>query len=331
MKLLKICIYILLFCIQGVQGQDMHFTQFYSSPLYLNPAFAGAGACSRLSTTYRNQWPGISKTYQSYLFSIDHYMVQYNVGVGLLFANDVSGSGNLKTTTISPQLAYELRFSRRQVIRFGMQPGLGFRSIDYNNLVFGDQIVRGGNVPTIENPKPSTVYFDIGAGILCYTKVYWAGISFYHLNTPEQSMLYEGISRLPMKYSFHGGYKYTLNEDEPEESNRKYITGALNYRGQQQFDQLDIGAYYSQNIFNVGLWYRGLPGIKSYKAGYSNNDAIAIILGIKADKLNIGYSYDYTISKLTNVSYGAHEISLSYQLCRLKPRKKAILISCPKF
>jgi type IX secretion system PorP/SprF family membrane protein len=332
MKYLKIVLLLLLVYAPDGKAQDMHFTQFYSSPLYLNPAFAGAGACSRLSTTYRNQWPGITKTYQSYLFSIDHYMTQYNLGVGLLFASDVAGSGNLKTTTINPQLAYELAITHKHVLRFGMQPGLGMRSINFDNLVFGDQIARGGNVATIENAKVGTVYFDIGAGMLFYTKSYWAGVTLNHMNTPEQSMLYDGISKLPMKFSLHGGYKYLLNEDEPEEANKKSITGALNYRNQQDFDQLDIGAYYAQNIFNLGFWYRGIPGFKAYKPGYSNNDAVAVIVGVKADKLNIGYSYDFTISKLANTaSFGSHEISLSYQLCRLKVKKKRLVVSCPKF
>lgn len=287
--------------------------------------------CSRLSTTYRNQWPGISKTYQSYLFSADHYLVQYNLGVGLLFASDVSGSGNLKTTLINPLIAYELTVTRRLAVRFGVQPGFGTRSINYNNLLFGDQIVRGGGVPTVEVPKASTSYFDIGTGVLAYTKKYWVGASFYHLNRPEQSLTDEGTNKLPVKYSGHGGYKFILNEKEPEEYNKKYVTAALNYRGQQNFDQLDIGCYYTQYVFNLGLWYRGIPGLKALKKGYSNNDAIAIIVGIKANRFNIGYSYDYTMSKLTNISHGAHEISMSYELCKLKAKKKRIVISCPKF
>ncbi|HEX8517222.1 MAG TPA: type IX secretion system membrane protein PorP/SprF, partial [Bacteroidia bacterium] len=129
-----------------------------------------------------------------------------------------------------------------------------------------------------------------------------------------------------------GGYRHALNPDEKEEVKQKSVSAAFNYRGQADFDQLDIGAYYTQYIFNIGLWYRGIPGLKAYKPGYNNNDAVAIIIGIKNQRMNIGYSYDATISKLTHRSGGAHEIAVSYQLCKLnKKKKKRLLVPCPKF
>lgn len=315
-------------------GQDMHFTQFYSSSLYLNPAFTGADVCSRFSLTYRNQWPGVKTAYRTYLASFDHYIAPYNIGVGLLIGNDVAGTGQLRTTVINPMLAYEAALTKKLVLRLGVQPGLGIRSINFNNLVFGDQLARGGSsVASIETPTQSKAFFDIGAGMLAYTKKYWVGLSFYHLNKPNESLLGEtGESNVPVKYSVHGGYKYTLNPDEKEPMKQRSISPAMNYRGQLEFDQLDIGFYYSQNVFNAGLWYRGIPGLKAYKPGYSNNDAIAIIIGVKTDRMNIGYSYDVTISKLTNRSQGAHEITASYQLCKLnKKKKKRLLVPCPKF
>jgi type IX secretion system PorP/SprF family membrane protein len=313
-------------------GQDMHFTQFYSSSLYLNPAFAGAEVCGRISSTYRNQWPGVARAYRSYLVSGDHYIPKYNLGAGVLFSTDAAGSGDLKTTTISPLVAYETKMTRSMVIRFGVQPGIGIHSISFDKLLFGDQIARGGGVATVENQTQSKTYFDIGAGMLAYSKDFWLGTSFYHLNRPNESLMPGQDSFLPLKYSVHGGYSYFLNEDEKEEFKRKSIVAAFNYRGQKQFDQLDIGAYYMQYVFNLGIWYRGLPFVKAYQPGYSNNDAIALILGFKTERLNIGYSYDFTISKLVGATAGAHEVTLSYQLCKLtKKKKKRLIVPCPKF
>lgn len=332
-RLLKILFILFIFSIPVVKGQDMHFTQFYSSPLYLNPAYTGADVCSRISATYRNQWPGISKTYKSYLFSVDHYIQRYNLGVGLLFGNDVAGSGNLRTTIINPLLAYEATLTKKLMMRVGVQPGFGLRSINFNNLIFGDQIARGGAATSVEAPTESKAYFDIGAGALVYTRKYWLGVSFYHLNKPNETLRGDAEeSLLPLKYSAHGGYKYAINPDEKEEFQRRSVSAAFNYRGQAEFDQFDIGFYYSQYVFNIGLWYRGIPGFKAYKKGYSNNDAVSFIVGVRTDRLNIGYSYDFTISKLTNMSHGAHEIALSYQLCKLKKqKKKRLLVPCPKF
>lgn len=316
----------------SIKAQDMHFTQFFSSPLYLNPAFAGANVCSRVSTAYRNQWPGVTKTYRSYLLSADHYLQSYNLGVGLLFGNDVAGTGNLSTTIINPMVAYELKVNRKVSMRFGVQPGVGMKTINFNALLFGDQIARGGNVASLETPTQSRTYFDIGAGALIYSKRYWLGASAYHLTRPDVALMSNGDGILPIKYSLHGGAKYSFNPKERNLYAQRSISPAFNYRGQREFDQLDIGLYFTQYIFNIGAWYRGIPVLKAYKPGYSNNDAIALIIGLKTDRFNIGYSFDYTISKLTGITHGAHEITLAYQLCKFKKRKKTRMqIPCPKF
>ena len=315
-----------------VRSQDMHFTQFYSSPLYLNPAFTGSGVCSRFSTTYRNQWPGISKTYKSYLLSMDHYVQEYNLGIGLLLGNDAAGSGDLKTTIINPMFAYEVKVNRNFSMRFGVQPGFGLKSINFNALLFGDQIARGGNVATLETPTQSKTYFDIGAGALFYSRKYWIGSSVYHLTRPDVALLGNGDGILPIKYSVHGGAKYVFNPKERNPYEQKSISPAFNYRGQKEFDQFDIGFYFTQYIVNIGIWYRGIPILKAYKTGYSNNDAVAIIVGLKTDRFNIGYSYDITISKLNNLAHGAHEVTLAYQLCKFRKKKKSrVIVPCPKF
>ena len=150
----------------------MHFTQFYSSPLFLNPAFAGADVCSRVSLTYRNQWPGIYTTYKSYLLSIDHFIQSKNIGVGLLFANDIAGSGGLRTTLVNPMIAYQAKINKQLVMRLALQPGIGMRSINFNNLLFGDAIAHG---TTVEQPTQTKTFFDLGAGALFYTAKYWGG------------------------------------------------------------------------------------------------------------------------------------------------------------
>ena len=101
-------------------AQDMHFTQFYATSQYLNPAFTGGNGCSRFSATYRDQWPGISKTYKSFLCSADHNIQEKDVSLGILFGSDIAGTGELKTTIINPTVAYEVRMSKKLAIRFGI-------------------------------------------------------------------------------------------------------------------------------------------------------------------------------------------------------------------
>ncbi len=335
-KIKHIIILLLLITSFISKAQDMHFTQFYATSMYLNPALTGANVCSRVSMAYRNQWPGVSKTYSSYLFSYDHYLPQNNLGVGLMIANDVAGTGNLKTTMIYPTLAYELTLNRSYSLRFGMQPGVIIKSINGNGLVFGDQIARGGvkgasSVATVEAPFISKSMFDIGAGTVFYSSDAWIGVAFKHLTRPNESLM-DLESRMPLYYNIHGGYKHIFSGDGKPSNSTQKITAAFNYRGQQDFDQFDVGFYFTQSVINMGMWYRGLPGVKAYKPGYANNDALSFILGVETARFNIGYSYDITISKLAGVTNGAHEITTSFQLCAVKAKKKKIrLISCPKF
>lgn len=321
---------------QNLLAQDMHFTQFYNSPLYLNPAFTGANVCSRLSVTYRNQWPGIKTAYRTYMVTGDHYLQKQHVGIGIICGVDQAGSGDLKTTVITPSIAYETRINRAIGLRFGMQPGAVIKSINFNKLIFGDQIGRGGNanpssVTTLESPAQNITFFDLAAGALIYSQKAWGGISVWHLTQPNESMFSTTEVKLPIKYSLHGGHKFILDDDK-DEVQRKSLTVVGHYRGQKEFDQLDVGVYYTQYVINLGLWYRGIPVLKAYKPGYSNNDAIALIIGVSEDRFNFGYSYDITISKLIGLTRGAHELTLSYQFCNPKKKKvNRVLISCPKF
>lgn len=319
-----------------VFGQDMQFTQFYASPLYLNPAFTGANVCSRATLVYRNQWPSIKTAYKSYLLSIDHYISKQHLGVGLQVAVDEAGTGALRTTIINPSFAYEVKLNKTNYIRLGVQPGATIKTINFDKLLFGDQIARGGNtgassVTTVENPTQTKGFFDIGAGALFYSSNFWIGTSFFHLNKPNESLFISDGSKLPIKYSVHGGYKYILNEDEKDPNLKKSVSTVMHYKGQGEFDQFDIGVYYTQYGVNLGLWYRGIPGLKAYKPGYSNNDAVAAIIGFQQDRLSIGYSYDITISQLQRLTKGSHEVTFSFQMCKQKTKTKRVLVSCPKF
>ena len=315
-------------------GQDMQFTQFNAAPLYLNPAFAGATIEHRLAANYRNQWAGIPGNFVNSTFAYDYNLSEFNSGLGLLFAKEKAGTGALGSTEIG--LLYSYHFKIDKKIR--IQPGIKFnyitRSIDFSKLVFNDQLARGPNAATSDDIQIDNVsYLDITAGFLVYSAKYWAGFSFHHINEPNQS-LNSDESPLFMKFSAHGGYKFDLSERGRKSLNTSYFNLALHYKSQQNFDQLDIGLYYTREPFTYGIWYRGIPGIKSYE-GKMNNDALAIILGYKLIdyNLNIGYSYDLTVSRLAANSAGSHEVSIIYEVAskKKKRRSKRFFVPCAKY
>ncbi|HPI87156.1 MAG TPA: type IX secretion system membrane protein PorP/SprF, partial [Bacteroidales bacterium] len=88
------------------QAQDPEFSQFYGNPLYLNPALAGAEICPRAVLNYRNQWPGLAKSFVTYNASYDQYFKKLHGGVGVLFNMDNAGNGILKTTQASLMYAF---------------------------------------------------------------------------------------------------------------------------------------------------------------------------------------------------------------------------------
>lgn len=331
----------LFFCVamlcEKASSQHYQFSQFYAAQTYLNPAFTGAGVCSRMSINYRNQWSGIPGAFTSYQVSYDHYLKGLNSGVGLQFFSDKAGLGSLKTTQFSALYAYQLQINKTFGMRAGFAAGGVQRSIDYGALTFGDQISRGGASTSIEDlSNIRTVYFDGSFGMLFYTAQSWGGFSFNHFNRPNQSLLAES-SKLPGDFKFHGGHKFFLEGDDAESTKRgaekNTVTVAFNYKKQQKFNQIDVGLYYSKSYFVIGAWYRGIPLWRPIPY-YRNNDALIFLIGLSSEKINVGYSYDITLSKLTNISSGgSHEVSIAYQFCNPKKKKKkrAILISCPKF
>ncbi len=314
--------------------QDMQFTQFNAAPLYLNPAFAGATIEHRVATSYRNQWTAIPGHYLNYVFSYDYNLTEFHSGLGLLLAREQAGTGKLGNTEIGLVYSYHFRIDKKIYIQPGIKFNYVSRGIDFSKLVFNDQLYRGGAGPTTDDIDITNVsYMDITSGVLMYSDKYWFGVAFNHINQPNQSLTNDE-SPLYLKFSAHGGYKFVLQEGGKKSLNASDFNIAFQYKAQQKYDQLDLGMYYNREPFVFGIWYRGLPLIKSYE-GVLNNDALAVILGYKVVdyNLSIGYSYDITISRLAANSAGSHEISLIYEVANKKKKRKAkrFFVPCAKF
>ncbi|MFH2141166.1 MAG: PorP/SprF family type IX secretion system membrane protein [Bacteroidota bacterium] len=329
-------IYILSFflCTVTLYSQDLQLTQFYASPLYLNPAFTGANADSRISTNYRNQWASLPGTYSSFLLSYDYYLHQYRSGVGVILTSDKSGTQGLGNNMLAISYAYDFKFNRIWSLTAGLRMGYAYRTLDFSKLLFGDQIARNAS-SSLQTTFPEKVNFlDISTGVLVFSSMEWIGISFNHINGPDESFLGKEVP-LPIKGSVHGGKNFLLESggSGPKED-KPIITTAFQYRFQKKYDQFDLGVYFKKPMYFAGIWYRGLPGFKAYKKGYPNHDSFSFLMGVVYKKsLTMGYSFDFTISNLTMTTGGSHEISLSYIFINPNKTKKqrSKIISCPKF
>lgn len=312
------------------KAQDPQFTQFYAAPVYLNPAFTGLTYEHRFVANYRNQWPGISKTYQTYMAGYDYNLSEINSGLGFNVMQDRAGSAGLTHTQFGVNYAYHFKVTKFSEIRMGANLSYNMKRLDFSKLKFNDQISSGSSSSIDANRYEQLNYMDFAAGALLNSTEYWLGLSAKHLTQPNSSLTGEQVP-LPVTISLHGGYRFIL--EQKSKDLKRYISPAFNYRHQLKNDQLDIGVYYYHLPLNVGLWYRGLP-LKKYAATYASRESVAILIGFDLSEYNlrVGYSYDLTVSKLgINNTMGAHEISLIYEIAKKKKKNKRILVSCPKF
>ena len=140
----KVKVHLLLLCliissIDKVQAQDPEFTQFYSNPIYLNPAFAGSRLCPRFVMNYRNEWPNISGNFVTTAASYDQKVEGLNGGLGLIVLSD-NAAKTLQTSRVSLIYSYHQKVTRKFSINFGIEGSYYQKSVDWDRLTFGDMI-----------------------------------------------------------------------------------------------------------------------------------------------------------------------------------------------
>jgi type IX secretion system PorP/SprF family membrane protein len=302
-------------------AQDPTFTQFYSNPVYLNPALAGSSGCPRVALNYRNEWPQLTGNYVTYAAAYDSYFKNISGGVGLIALHDVQGQGTIQTSMIGASYSNYLKVNRKFRLMFGAQAAYYQKYLDWSKLTFGDMIDprRGFIYQTGDVPRGNgrRGFFDVSAGIVGFSKNFYFGAAFHHLNRPDESMIL-GQSKLPIKVTGHIGANIKLGQ-RGRYSSTTFLSPNIIYQNQNGFQQLNIGAYLKYESFTIGAWYR-------------NKDAFILTVGINTDNYRIGYSYDLTVSPLGNgVSGGSHEVSLGINLKCKKPARDFRRISCPSF
>ncbi len=324
----KIYILLLLLSILFIKAgfaQDSQFSQFYASPIYLAPSFAGSTDGDRIALNYRNQWPSISKSFQTYSLSYDHYFPHLKSGVGLILFREQAGASVLATTNIG--LAYSYKFKFRSGWR--VSPGLSFfytqRNIDFTALEFYDEL-DSGTETTEQDILGKKADVDASFSVLTYNKNLWLGFTWDRILKPNRSLTGEEMED-PWKFSIYGGTKFKIF-DKYNWASGQSLSPSFLFKMQDKYSQLDIGLYWYQMPLVIGIWYRGIPVFKEL----AGNDALAFLLGFKVDQFSIGYSYDLTISKLVGFTGGAHEISINYQFNQgVTKRERRRIIPCPSF
>ena len=307
---LTVSILILLGSIGSGSAQDAVFSQFYAAPLLLNPAFAGTSRAPSIAINHRSQNVGFASSipYQTYAVSYGQYLEPLRSGIGVSVFADEAGDGAISTYAATAYYSYQVKIDRNQSIRVGMSAGVQQRQLDWSRLIFFDQIdAETGPTGDPSNEgipaNTSRTFADFGAGLLYASKVAYAGVTLDHLTTPDDRIALVGpggfYAGYPMRLSVHAGTQINLSPNTA--SGGKFITPNVLYTRQGPFEQVNAGAYVGFDKLFGGAWFRHTFG---------NPDAAIAVIGVEWDMYKFGYSYDFTVSGLSAVSTGTHEVSL---------------------
>ncbi len=309
-------------------SQDVHFSQFYTSPLFSNPAAAGSfNGDYRVISNYKSQWTSISDPYRTMFASFDMSIkpikkkktqeVNGFLSAGLTFMKDKAGQSDLGITSVNLPISYTTRMTDKLIFSGGVQVGWNQRSINVSALQWDNQYdgeKYNAALPSREaGIGQGFSYFDFASGILFNYQVnkemrFNSGISATHLLRPAR-YFNGGPDRLYRKFVWHSGgqvhikntnfyilpYLYTVMQGRSYEINGggyfKYLKGMdSRYTEANTSSSLSFGFFYRyMDAVIPSIWYE-------YKR-----------------MLALGVSYDITVSKLTAATWnGGAEVSLIF-------------------
>lgn len=312
-----------------LNAQDLIFSQYYSAPIHINSAFTGIVSYPNFNANYRLQWPGFSRTYETYAVSYDQFFKKKNIGLGAIALVDDQGEGTLQSTRLKGLISYNLQFNKDWQLKFGTGIGYVQNRLDWDKLIFFDQLdVQFGAVDRFGNPnissevRPNSLnngYFDIDFGFLLYNPRYYIGFSMFHINGPYNGFLANRGDataspelELPVTFSFQAGYQVVLERDN-KGNPETFISPSILFANQSGFNQVNVGAYLQKNVIFGGLWLRHT---------LENIDALIVSAGVFTGNLKIGYSFDLTTSQLNfSNSRGSHEIAITMGLKQLEKKE----------
>lgn len=326
----------LLLVIRSANAQDPSFSQFFSSPLNINPALtANINADWRFISNLRDQWIGPASPYVTGTVSFDTKLMQKKIpnvsegnylGLGTMLMFDHAMSGIVKSTYASLNLSYNIKITETDYyterIGIGFGAIYGHRRVDFSRVDFEEQFTGFGfntNLPTgeaaLSNMKP---YVSVSAGIT-YSATseksnFDMGVAAFHLNQPRQTFLKNEKQDLAMRKVAHANFETFINEQLVLNTNGIY-------QFQSKASYFSVGAalgYFlgdqSQTLATAGVWYWSANAIVPY-------------VGLSYKDLQFGISHDITTSKLNQAARKPKTWELS--LIIRGARRPSGVIPCP--
>lgn len=329
-------------------AQDIHFSQFYMSPLNLNPAMTGVMNCNiRLAANYRNQWASVLRdnAYRTYSVSYDQRIPvgRYDYfGVGGTFWGDRAGSADFATLTgkLSASYSKQMGGDRTQAnyLVAGAEAGIAQRSIGFLNLRWGQQHDGEGGfdpgAPSGEEgfDRDNFIFADLAAGLLWFMVFdentnFYIGGAFHHLNQSNQSFSSEGEDLIFSRYTVHAGGEMLISDKVG------LVPGVIlmsqgpsfQFNGGTSVKFLLNQSQGETSSFQIGGWVRLASNLDETIL----TDAAILSSRFDFNNFSIGFSYDINLSPLraASNSQGSFEFAMMYKICGKQNRG----VYCPNF
>lgn len=325
MKSVRAISLLLLLMPLAIVAQDIHFSQFYMNPIYLNPALTGDfNGEWRFTGNQRTQWKSVSRPYNTIAISAENkeeYVLPGMYHAVNLF-HDVAGDGNYRTIEFNLSTSYRrfLDMDSIHSITTGIQFGVNHRNIDFSKLNFDNQFngyYYDPTLPTMEifgTSKRTGFNFNVGAMYAYrpeYRKEVVAGIGWFNIPQIKQSLYSDDLIKRDRRLVFHAKGNYDLNFEWDLQPGI-----IMQFQGD-----------YKEIVFGSNIRYVMIDKKGEYIAPYGgiwfrNRDAAYLVAGLYYNDWIAGISYDFNISKLIPASNvrGGIEFSVQYILHLFKPK-----------
>ncbi|PCH92368.1 MAG: hypothetical protein COB85_08240 [Bacteroidetes bacterium] len=311
-----------------VQAQDMHFSQYFQTPLLTNPANTGVfNGDVRASLNYRNQWANLSP-FTTYGLSFDMGLLKKKmkdkyIGAGLAIFRDIAGDSKLSTTVVNLSISSVITVNEHNDISAGIQGGFAQKSLGGSNFEWGSQYDGSGYNSSVNSNESSTyedyTYGDFSAGIKwVYSKNtsdnvvasdrfnISLGFSVLHINAPKQEF---DLEKLHREFVTDGGMYIGLTGSSFS------LIPSIIYMQQGPLKEINAGLLIRYAI-REETKYTGLLKETAFFFGayYRFGDAVVPTIMFEVANYAIGLSYDINVSGLKDAtnSQGGFEISLRF-------------------
>ncbi len=286
----------------------------------LNPAHTGFFEGNwRFTNNYRTQWSAIGVPYNTISAGFDKpfkIKKNSNIGLGVFFVNDKSGSSMLTVNKLFLSGSFNTLIDEIHNFSAGIQIGYVVKSFSLDGLTLPSQFNNTTGLFDSELPNNLTTwdeninYPDFNFGLAYKGKLTkfnpFGGLSLFHINNPQESFL-RTEDKLPMRLVIHGGIEYPLKENIILKPN----VLCMYHKRAGDWIISALGYY----LLPEGKLVEKAFGGVQMRTSLNTFDAIIFTGGVSAYGFDVGLSYDVNVSALSAATNnrGAFEISIIYK------------------